>query len=196
MWKLQTLDKNATKRIYTNTITESECMTEVIYTDAAGYRWWSFVDLFTLPIIREVAARKVTDLYTASITKTDIDEFLNKQKTILRSNDPEKYDKLMSEVLNFESAVSNVSDPTRNLLSLCTVYVMSDDERPDAYDLNLAMAKMDLWKEDTDAMVFFLNWLTDTINSFLSASAKVSQIVSKLQEGLAGRPSPQFSTEQ
>lgn len=176
MWKLKS--ETQTLRTYNNSVTNSDCTTEVIYTDIFGGKWWTFSDLWQLPVLREVASRKVTDLYTASITKADIDEYLTTQKTLLKGNDPEKYEKMYMVLLNFENAVANVSDPVKNLLSLCTVYIMADDERPDGYSLTKAMEKIDIWKEDEDATVFFLNWLTGTINSFLSASRSRSPIAS------------------
>lgn len=177
MWTLSKETPNV--RTYRNSVTNTDCTTEVIYTDKFGIKWWSFSDLFQLPVLREVAARKVTDLYTASITKADIDEYLNGQKTLLKSSDPEKYEKMFMALTNFENAVSTVADPVKNLLALCTVYVLQDDERPDGYSLQKAMEKIDIWKEDEDATIFFLSWLTGTINSFLSASKKTSPIVTK-----------------
>lgn len=177
MWTLS--KETPTVRTYRNSVTNTDCTTEVIYTDKFGIKWWSFSDLFQLPVLREVAARKVTDLYTASITKADIDEYLNGQKILLKSSDPEKYEKMFMALTNFENAVSTVADPVKNLLALCTVYVLEDDERPDGYSLQKAMEKIDIWKEDEDATIFFLSWLTGTINSFLSASKKTSPIVTK-----------------
>src|ERR1051326_7873545 len=112
MWKLQPnlVDRTAPERIYLNSITNSECKTHVIYTDSLGQRWWSFVDLFQIPIIREVAARKVTDLYTAQVTKQDIDEHLEKMKEILKSTDGERYEKAYAEVLSFEKIVNQVAN--------------------------------------------------------------------------------------
>ena len=50
-------------RIYRNSVTGGELTTYLIRTDEFDHTWWAFEDLFSLPFIRQVAAKKVIDLY-------------------------------------------------------------------------------------------------------------------------------------
>jgi len=186
MWKLET--QTDLQRTYRNSLTGTECKTMVIHTDMYGGKWWAFADLFTVPLIREIAAKKVVELSSASLTQQDLQEHIAKSKAILKSDDREKYEKAYGELLEFERICNAVADPVKQTLGLATVYILADDERPDTFDQGIAHRKMDIWHTDLNAMGFFLNWLTDTISSFVSASSSIGQIASALQQSGSRKP--------
>lgn len=166
-----------TKRTYTSSITGTEINTVLIYTDEDGANWWAFEDLLNIPFIRKKAAEKFTNLYGVGITKEDLEGFVQRLKTLLKSSDTEKYEKAYSEVLQLESIAANTADPVKQSLGLCAVYIMGNDERVDTFSFDIAAEKMKRWALDMGAQAFFLNWLTDGMNAYTTLYNQVSQIV-------------------
>jgi len=154
----------------------------MIYTDGSGNNWWAFEDLLQMPFIRKKAAEKVSQLYGVGITKEDLTGFITKIKATLRGPDAERYEKVYSEVLNLESIIESTVDPVKESLSLCTIYIMQDDERIDNFSYQQAARKIELWTLDTDAQAFFLTWLSDGMNDFTTHYRSIMQIASTLQK--------------
>lgn len=180
MWKLESQSEK--ERTYKNTITGSEVRTILLHRDMYGQPWWTFADLFTIPLVREIAAKKVTELAGAGMTMQDMKEFIVESKAILKSTEADKYERAYGRLLQFEKAVETVADPVRQLLGLATVYILGDQERPDSYDQHIAHQKMEAWSTDERTMGFFLNWLTDTIGNYVSAFKNIGQIASVLHQ--------------
>lgn len=173
---------SGTRRTYTSSITGTEISTKLIYTDGSGNNWWAFEDLLQMPFIRKKAAEKVSQLYGVGITKEDLSNFVTKMKNTLRGADAERYEKAYSEVLNLESIIESTADPVKESLSLCTVYIMQDDERVDNFSYQQAARKVELWTLDTDAQAFFLTWLAAGINDYTQHYKSIMQIASTLQK--------------
>lgn len=155
MWNL-TKDEN-NKRTYTNSATGSKCITSLTYTDKEGNDWYSFDDLMTLPYTRQFAASKVSSLYALGLSKDDLTGHINGLKTILKSNDVEKYEKAFASVLDFENKANNATDPVKQMSSLACVYNLLNDEPIDSFDGSLQIKKMALLEADIDLHCFFLN---------------------------------------
>lgn len=178
MYELQKETKK--KRTYRNTVTGTEITTSVIYTDKDGRAWWAFDDLLQIPHIRKMAASQITQLYGVGFTKKDMTEFVTSQKAILKSNDPEKYEKAFAGILSIESAVNNNLDPVKQELGLCSVYILAADERVDFFSSVQTAEKMELWSTDIDLQSFFLNWLSGGMNDFTRHYKAITTIASQL----------------
>lgn len=154
MWKLKT-NKNG-KRLYVNDTTGSSCATTKVYTDKDGNDWYSFDDLMKLPYVRSFAATKISGLYALGLSKDDLAAHINGLKSILRSNDQDKYEKAFANVLEFESKTANATDPIKQIVALVCVYYTLNDEPIDSFDNALQLKKMELLAADIEAHSFFL----------------------------------------
>lgn len=184
--------KEVPARIYRNQITGSECVTYLLHTDRNGNKWWAFEDLFTLPFIRQLTAKKVIDLYGHGLALDDIKQMTGQIKSILRSSDGEKYDKAMAKVLELENLSETMADPVKQCMGLCTVYLLLNEEMPDAYQNSVTAQKMTLMAMDLDLQAFFLSWWTGIMSSYGQHLKALSQIVSIANQSSAsntGAPS-------
>ena len=55
--------KETAIKTYTNNLTNNECVIYHLRSDSFGNQWWAFEDLFSLPFIRQLQAKKVLELY-------------------------------------------------------------------------------------------------------------------------------------
>ena len=169
-------------RTFRNDQTGTECKLSQIYIDKEGRKWWGFVDLYKIPIMRSSMARNITDLYTIGLSLKDIQTWCQQEKDLLRSNDPEKYEKLYSLILEKEKLATYTADPMKQQLGLCTVYIIADDERVDYFDEQTAEEKLKIWKSDPSMVAFFLTWLTDHIQPYIKTLGAISKTVLKLEQ--------------
>lgn len=153
-----------------------------IYKDKSGTKWFGFADLYNIPVIRTVMARHLTDLYGIGLSLKDILSWCAEEKKLIKSADPEKYEKLYSLVLEKEKLAAFTADPIKQNLALCTVYIVRDGERIDYFDESLAEEKLKEWKAFPEMVGFFLNWHTKRIQDYIKNLSKISATVSKLQE--------------
>lgn len=170
-------EKNVFKRVYENSETHSQVIISHIYTDARKNKWFAFDDLFQVPFIRQFAAKKITDLFGSGLVLDDIKDYTKKIKAIIKVDDGEKYEKIYSEILKLEQLAESMADPVKQVLGLCTVYLMLEDERPDIYSYAESEIKMSYIEHDIDAQSFFLTWWSEVIENYGKAYSKLSQIV-------------------
>lgn len=180
MYELHT--SNNTQRTYRSSVTNTEVTTSLIYTSEDGVKWWAFDDLLSIPFIRKKAAESLTRLYGAGIEKEDLTHVVNRLKELLKSNDAEKYERSYAEVLQLEEMAEKVADPVKQSLALCPVYILADDERIDTFSSTQAKTKMERWALNLDEQAFFLEWLQDGMNAYLSLSNSITQTVLSSQE--------------
>lgn len=171
-------------RIYQNERTGTEVKTEHIYTGKEGEKYFGFADLFKIPYIRSAYAKHINDLYGLGLSLKDVLSWCAKEKELLRSDDPEKYEKLYSLVLEKEGVVQHGADPIRQHLALCTVYVLGEDEQVDYFSETVAEEKLTKWKADDDAVAFFLNWHHERIQHYTGILKKSLKTVSNLDKKL------------
>lgn len=169
-------------RTYINNSTGTEITVQEIYKDKEGKTWLGFTDLFNIPIIRVAMARNITDLFSLGLSLKDILTWCNEEKKLLKSNDPEKYEKLYSLILEKEKLASFTADPIRQHLALCTVYILGDDERIDYFNENIAMGKLDYWAGIPEAVAFFLHWHNEHIRRYSKTLENISKTVLKLSD--------------
>ncbi len=167
-------------RTYRNEQTGTELVTYQLYKDRAGNTWWTFEDLFTLPFIRQLAAKKVLDLYGHGLALSDIKAHTTQLKTLLRGSEADKYERAYAKVLELEGLSETMADPVKQCIGLCTVYILMNDERPDAYVQAEQSVKMSHLALDVEAQAFFLRWWTDTMRHSGKVLKGISQIVSTL----------------
>lgn len=165
-------------RIYSNAQTGTELVTYQLYQDKAGNTWWTFEDLFTLPFIRQLAAKRVIDLYGNGLALADIKAHTTQLKGLLKSNDAERYERAYAKVLELENLSEQTADPVRQCIGLCTVYLLLNDERPDVWTTAEQSVKMSHLALDLDAQAFFLRWWTDIMRHSGKVLKGLSQIVS------------------
>lgn len=156
--------------------------TELIHTDQAGNKWYAFKDLFKIPYLRLAYSKQIADLFSAGLTLNDLREWIKKEKDILRGNSAEKYEKLYSLILEKESLIESTADPIKQHLSLCTIYILSEDEKIDYFDMSEIQKKMDIWRLDPLACSFFLNWHINHIANYSSSLNHISEIALKAEQ--------------
>jgi hypothetical protein len=178
-------------RTYIQEKTGNEFQTELIHTDPNGAQWYGFRDLFKIPYIRIAYAKQIADLYTTGLALADILEWCSKEKVLLKGNDPEKYEKLYSMVLDKENLAKSTADPLQQHLGLCTVYVLADDERIDYFDLNISQGKMSRWRLFPETTAFFLSWHTAHIHNYITHYNSTSKTASSLSSQLGYEESTQ-----
>jgi hypothetical protein len=185
MWQLT--KEEGKRRIYFNSATGSQCATSNVYKDKEGNDWWSFEDLTAMPYTRTFAATKISSLYALGLSKDDLSKHISGLKTILKSNDPEKYEKAYSAVLSFESLAGNATDAIKQMSSLVCVYFLLNDEIIDSFDGNLQSKKMAILEADHHAHSFFLTSLIDLTEHYTTSLNLLSTIVSQKPNGNAVR---------
>lgn len=176
MWKLT--KETTTSRSFHNSITGSSCTQSMVFTDKEGNKWWSFDDLTAIPYTRSFAATKITSLYALGLSKDDLTNFISKQKTTLKANDPEKYEKAFAQILDFESKAQNATDPVKQMSSLVCVYFTMNDEPIDSFEGVLQAKKMSILEADPEAHAFFLTLQMNLTERSLASLNLISQIVS------------------
>lgn len=176
MWKLD--NEKDGLRTYTNSATGSKCETKKVYTDNDGNNWWFFQDLMTLPQTRQLASHKITSLYALGLSKDDLFGFINSVKTLAKSADGEKYEKIYAATLDFETKANNATDAVTQLSSLVCVYFLLNDEVIDSWDNNLVAKKMQLLSLNPEMHNFFLNRQLDAIERYQMHSKLLFQTVS------------------
>lgn len=174
--------KPTSVKVYENSQTGTSLTLYHLYTDRSGQKWWAFEDLFTLPFVRQLAAKKVIDLYGHGLTLDDIRAYSTNIKGLLKGNDPEKYEKIYAKMLEFDTLAETMADPVKQCIGLCTLYILMDGEKPDAYDQHLQRNKMSYLAVDLDAQAFFLNWWTGVMRH----SGTVLKGLSKIASTVAG----------
>lgn len=167
-------------RVYRNTQTGTELVTYQLYTDSAKNTWWTFEDLFTLPIVRQLAAKRVLDLYGHGLGLEDVKGYTTQLKALLRSGEPDKYERAYAKVLEMEDLTEKQADPVKQCIGLSTVYLLLNEERPDVYSPPEQGVKMTQLSLDLDAQAFFLRWWTDTMKHSGKVLKGISQIASTL----------------
>lgn len=175
MWKLLTDGKD--KRIYTNSVTSSQCSQTQVYSDKDGNKWWEFDSLTAIPYTRNFAATKITSLYALGLSKDDLNNHILGLKSILRSQDKEKYEKAFALVLDFESKANSATDAIKQMSSLVCVYFTINDEPIDSFDNNLQIKKMSLLEADTEMHTFFLSKqvaATERYSAFLNSISQIA----------------------
>jgi hypothetical protein len=169
-------------RIYKNTHTGTEVKTSVIYVTPDGVKFWGFNDLYKIPYIRTAFARHISDLYTIGLSLKDILSWCEQEKSLLKSEDPEKYEKLYALVLEKERLAKFTADPIRQQLALCTVYILTDEERIDYFEDSQAEQKLNMWMGSPEMIAFFLTWHTEHIRRYMKTLDKISTTVLKMEK--------------
>lgn len=179
-------------RDYKNTLTDSNVSTYLLYTDKFGNKWWTFEDLFALPFIRQLTAKKVIDLYGHGLSLDDVKSITAQLKTILKTDGPERYEHAYAKCLELENLAETMADPVKQCMGLCTVYVLLNDEMPDAWTNAVNSQKMTILSLDIDSQAFFLNWWTGIMRrsgQVLKGLSRIASTVNELSDNNSQAPS-------
>ena len=179
-------------RNYKNTMTGNDLTTYHLYTDKFGNTWWTFEDLFALPFIRQFTAKKVLDLYGNGLTLEDVKSITAQVKTILRSDSGERYEQAYAKILELENLTETMADPVKQCMGLCTVYLLFNDEMPDAWSNQVTSQKMTAMAHDLEAQAFFLTWWTDIMRrsgKVLKGLSRIASTANQWSENATSAPS-------
>lgn len=175
--------KETPVKVYKNTLTGSEVTIYHLYKDKFENDWWTFLDLYQLPLVRQMSAKRVLDIYGNGLSLDDVKAITGQLKTLLRGNDPEKNDRLMGKILELENLTETMADPVKQCMGLCTVYLMLNSEVPDVWNNNVMSQKMTIMAADVATQSFFLNWWTEVMEHYGMALKGLSRIASSLKVG-------------
>lgn len=166
-------------KVYKNSLTGSHVVTYLLHTDRAGNKWWTWENLFDLPMIRQMAARNVIELYGAGLSLQDITAKVNEMKLIVKNDkDPERYEKVYAKLLEMDNLARTTGDVAVQSMGLCTVYLMLNDELPDVYNQSEQALKFTALSVDIGNQAFFLNWWVGIIEHYGNLLKGISRIVS------------------
>jgi hypothetical protein len=132
--------------------------------------------------MRIAYSKHISDLFTIGLSLKDILKWCEEEKNLIRSADPEKYEKLYSMILEKERIAKHTADPIKQHIALCTVYVLSDQERVDYFDDAMAEEKMNLWNADTSMIAFFLSWHNQHIQHYTKTLEGITRTASSLEK--------------
>lgn len=169
-------------RKYKNMATQEECETELIKIDKDGGKWWGFKDLYGIPYIRIAMAKHISDLFTIGLSVNDMIDWAKRNRELAKGNDSEKLDKIIALSYEMETTATQTANIYKQHLSLCTVYIMADDERVDYFTDEMSANKIMLWNADVNLITFFLSWHNQHIQRYTKNLNKISGIVSVMQE--------------
>lgn len=184
MLKLQEEKKQPdgrTLRTYSDSELGSHLDTYLVRTDRHGHQWWAFVDRFTLPFIRNLAANKLARLYGHDLLLDDVLRFTKDTVAMLRSTEPDKIDRAVGLQYELERLATTMGDPVKLPIALCTLYLLLDDEAPDAYLQGVQNQKMELLSLDLELQTFFLSWWTEVIERYGQGLTALSRTASRLE---------------
>src|SRR6185369_6929222 len=156
----------------------SQSTQTMCYTDKDGNKWYSFDDLTAIPYTRSFAATKISSLFALGLSKDDLTSHINGLKTLLKSNDTDKYEKAYANVLDFEAKANNATDAIKQMTALTCVYFTLNDEPIDSFDNNLQIKKMSLLEADVDMHSFFLRRQIDITERYTMLLNSISKIAS------------------
>lgn len=174
MWRLSTDGKN--QRTYTNNVTNSQCTQSMVYVDKDDNSWWEFDSLTAIPFTRNFMATKISSLYALGLSKDDLSHHVNGMKSILKSQDKEKYEKAFALILDFENKANTATDAIKQMSSLVCVYYTLGDELIDSFDNSLQIKKMALLESDIEMHTFFLSRQIDATERYTNFLNSISQI--------------------
>jgi hypothetical protein len=177
-------------RTYKNTLTGNTLMTYLLKEDAHGNKWWTFEDLYSLPLIRQMAASKVTQLFGGDLLLEDVLTICDQGKDIAKGNAKDKYEQTYAKWLELESLAKAMADPVKQYTALCTLYLLLNDEGPDQYSQANQNKKMDVLSVDIGLQTFFLTWWSEVIGRFGKDFSGLSQIASNLMTSQSDIPEP------
>jgi len=163
-------------RIYVNSVKGDTLTTYFLRKDKFGHTWWAFEDIFQFPEMRQVAAKRITDLYGQGLSLIDITTITGQMKAVLKGNGADKYEKAYAKVLELENLTENIADPIKQNMGLCTVYLLMDDENPEIFSIKESNLKMAVLAEDPEGMAFFLEWWIALMKRYGTALNKLSKI--------------------
>lgn len=175
MWQLLKTENDI--RTYSNSATGSKCETKKVYTDKEGNSWYLFQDLMMLPHTRQMLTLKISSLYALGLSKDDLFGYINGVKTLAKSNDSEKYEKIYAITLDFQNKAETATDAVKQMSSLACVYFLLNDEEIDGWDNNLQSKKMAILTADEKMHSFFLDLQISAIERYRNHSNLISQIV-------------------
>jgi hypothetical protein len=182
MWQLK--EEKGNIRIYINSLTGSKSEQEMVYQDKEGNKWYHFRDLTALPHVRKFAAMKISSLYTLGLSKDDLNGFITSMKTILKSEDSEKYEKAYGTLLDFQVKAENATDAIKQMSSLTCIYFTINDEDIDSFDQQLQANKMAKLEASPEMHSFFLGRQMQMNEDYNNSLKIISQIASHSSNGL------------
>jgi hypothetical protein len=132
-----------------------------VYTDSTGKRWYTYENITQIPYGRGIAAEVATRYLSMNITRDDLTKLITEIKNECNAGNIVKAFKYISEI---ETRLALCAEE-KTLLDLATVYFLSEDEDPEAYDIPFQRKKIELWNKDQQAKAFFLSSVYSSINS-------------------------------
>lgn len=176
MWKLS--EEKEGKRIYVNSLTGSKSEQDFVQEDKEGNKWYHFRDLTSIPHVRKFAAMKISSLYTLGLSKEDLNHFISSMKTILKSQDSERYEKAYGTLLDFQSKAENATDAIKQMSALTCIYFTMNDEDIDSFDQALQAKKMAILEASPELHGFFLERQMEMNERYQNFSNLISEIAS------------------
>jgi hypothetical protein len=176
---------NTAKREYKNTLTGNPLTTYLLKTDDHGNKWWTFEDLYSLPLMRQMASSKISRLFGGDLLLSDILEKCEEGKAECKGTAPDKYERVYAKWLELETLAKTMADPVKQHTALCTVYLLLNDEGPGEYSQAQQNSKMEILATDVSLQTFFLTWWSEAIGRY----GKDLQGLSLIASAIRGTPS-------
>lgn len=133
------------------------------WTDIYGNKYYTFEDVKEMAANRHIAGKTAVIEAEFGCSKEQAIEAMDGVVKALNTQD---YSTAAYKALLLKTKFQK-ADAEKAYLSLATVYVLMEGERPDSYEPEFAKKKLDLWERDIDTRLFFLNTAYTTTESLI-----------------------------
>lgn len=157
---------------------------EQIYADRAGRRYYAWRDPLETPAQRLVALESAARFLELNLTRERLAEALEHMEQCANNG---KIVDLYRMIAELKARLELAADE-ECLLQLAACYFLRDDEPPEGYDARFQEKKIAAWREDPEALDFFLTAClrraapsaTDSTSDFLASLKRLRPLAERL----------------
>lgn len=125
----------------------------VVWNDMLGNVYYAFLDNKDIPALRHLAGKTAVSQSEWGFDKRGLLAHLQRSVEKHNAGDHVGGCHELQTIINRVTA----TDPVKALMRLATVYFIMDGERPDTFDADMMLKKLDAMEQDPSTKVFFLN---------------------------------------
>ena len=145
---------------------KTQFITEEIFKDKFGNRWFQFKEKMNIPAKRAIAAEVATRFADLNLSKDNLKELIGKMKEHGNKGDVVSLFGILNEI---EFRLDFVGEE-QTLKELAVTYFLINDEDPSVIDERTKQKKLQILEEDQKAADFFLQAAFNCITNYSNTS--------------------------
>ena len=145
---------------------KTEFMTEEIFKDKFGNRWFQFKEKMNIPARRAIAAEVATRFADLNLTKATLKELIEQMKDNANKGEIVSLFGILQEI---EFRLDYVGEE-QTLIELAVTYFLLNDEDPKIIDERTKQKKLEILEADQEAKDFFLQAAFDCTTIYSNTS--------------------------